>query len=263
MASGVPRKRRSALAPALRCWRSSMLTCQQAVHRQPGTSTRESSPRRSCWATRCSTAGAARPAVGRRRLGGGLVGEHADHVLGDPGLGQQLPGGGAGVGAGRVHQPAPLARAAPEAGLPGGDHDQAVAEDRLGHHGQRRVVGHAGADRDVGQPVGDQHPHLLGRRHADRHLDRARVPPGERLHQRADHELRDGGGGDHPQLLGRALSGADRGVRLGAEHDDLRGGGEQAGAARRSASSPPGRGSAAGRPGAGGAPTGPGTRLAR
>src|SRR5215472_7211467 len=61
IASGVPRKRRNALALALRCWRSSMLTCQRASTGRPGTSTRESSPRRNCWATRCSTAGATPP----------------------------------------------------------------------------------------------------------------------------------------------------------------------------------------------------------
>ena len=40
------------------CCRSSRVTCQQASTRQPGWSTRDSSPRRNCWATRCSTAGA-------------------------------------------------------------------------------------------------------------------------------------------------------------------------------------------------------------
>src|SRR5689334_750891 len=58
MASGVPRYRRNELAAALWCWRSSSVTCQQASSLQPGASTRDSSPRRSRWATRCSTAGA-------------------------------------------------------------------------------------------------------------------------------------------------------------------------------------------------------------
>src|SRR5437868_6663113 len=58
MASGVPRYRRNELAAALWCCRSSKVTCQQASSVQPGASTRDSSPRRSCWATRCSTAGA-------------------------------------------------------------------------------------------------------------------------------------------------------------------------------------------------------------
>src|SRR5450631_2815242 len=58
MASGVDRKRRSALAARLRCWRSSCVACQQPSSDDPGRSTSESSPRRSCCATRCSTAGA-------------------------------------------------------------------------------------------------------------------------------------------------------------------------------------------------------------
>jgi len=41
-----------------------------------------------------------------------------------------------------------------------------------------------------------------------------------------------------PQLLGRTLGGADRGVRLRAEHHDLRRGGQQPGSARGSASCP-------------------------
>src|SRR5215831_363888 len=58
MASGVPRKRRSELAATLRLWRSSRVACQQPATGVPGTSASESSPRRTCWVTRCSTAGA-------------------------------------------------------------------------------------------------------------------------------------------------------------------------------------------------------------
>src|SRR5215467_5802819 len=58
MASGVLRKRRSALAALLRLCRSSTVACQHASIGDPGRSTSDSSPRRSCWATRCSTAGA-------------------------------------------------------------------------------------------------------------------------------------------------------------------------------------------------------------
>src|ERR1022692_2109905 len=58
MASGVLRKRRSELAARLRCWRSSSVACQQPSSDDPGRSTSESSPRRSCCVTRCSTAGA-------------------------------------------------------------------------------------------------------------------------------------------------------------------------------------------------------------
>src|SRR6516165_5138081 len=58
MASGVPRKRRNAPAAALRFCRASSVTCQQASAGSPRSSTSDSSPRRSCWATRCSTAGA-------------------------------------------------------------------------------------------------------------------------------------------------------------------------------------------------------------
>jgi len=40
----------------LRCWRSSVVTCQQPSTGRAGTSTSDSSPRRNCCATRCSTA---------------------------------------------------------------------------------------------------------------------------------------------------------------------------------------------------------------
>src|SRR6185312_7345925 len=58
MASGVDRKRRSELAAVLRLCRSCRVAFQHASPGAPGRSTRASAPRRSCWATRCSTAGA-------------------------------------------------------------------------------------------------------------------------------------------------------------------------------------------------------------
>jgi hypothetical protein len=63
-------------------------------------------------------------------------------------------------------------------------------------------------------------------------LHRAGEPAAERLHQRAGHELGEGAGGYDAQLLGRALRVTDGGVRLRAEHDDLRRGAKQPGAAR-------------------------------
>ena len=170
--------------------------------------------------------------VGRGRPGGGLVGEHPDLVLGNAQAGQHLAGLAPGVGAGGVDVPQPLARVAPQPGLARGHDDEAVPEDRLGHQGQGRVVGNGGPDGDVREPVGHQDAHLAARRHACRDLDRTGEALGERLRQRADHELGDGGRGDHPQLFGRALCRAHGGVRLGAQHHDLRGGGEQPGPSR-------------------------------
>src|SRR6266851_797453 len=56
IASGVLRNRRSELATALRCWRSSIVTNQHPSTGGPGTSTKDSSPRRNWCDTRCSTA---------------------------------------------------------------------------------------------------------------------------------------------------------------------------------------------------------------
>ena len=86
---------------------------------------------------------------------------------------------------------------------------------------------------DVGEPVRDQHGLLAGGGDPGRDLDGPGEPPAERLHQRPRHELGERRRGDDPQLLGRALRGADGGVRLGAEHDDLRRGAEQPRAAGR------------------------------
>ena len=179
--------------------------------------------------------------VRRRRPGGGLVGEHSDPVLRYPQLGQQLAGVATWVGARRIHQPPPLTGVAPQPGLPGRDDHEAVPEDRLAHHRQGRGAGHAGADGHVGQPVGDQHGHLIADHYADRHLDGARETPGEGFHQRADHELGDRGCGHHPHLLRGTLGGTHCGMRLSAEHDDLRRGGQQSGSAcgQRHARRPP------------------------
>ena len=93
--------------------------------------------------------------------------------------------------------------------------------------------GHPRADGDVGEPVADQHGQFARGRHPGGELHRAGEPAAERLKQRPGHELGEGRGGDDAELLGRALRGADGGVRLGAEHHDLGRGAEQPGAARR------------------------------
>ncbi len=174
MASGVPRNRRSALAAALRCWRSSMLTCQQASIGTPGRSTSDSSPRRSCWATRCSTAGAAPAPSAAAAQAAVWLGNTLILFSGIPSLASSCP--------------VPLPGSVPDGstsqrhwrGLPRRlDCPAVTTTTRYRKIGSVTTasagsLGRAGADRDVGQPVGDQHPHLLGHRHAGRYLDRAR-----------------------------------------------------------------------------------------
>nr|WP_255205919.1 hypothetical protein [Actinomadura sp. BRA 177] len=76
-----------------------------------------------------------------------------------------------------------------------------------------------------------QDGHLPSGRDAGTALDLARGAGGERVQQRGRDELGDGGDGDDPQRLGRAPRGADRALRLRAEHHHLRGDRQQPGAA--------------------------------
>jgi hypothetical protein len=89
------------------------------------------------------------------------------------------------------------------------------------------LAGHPRPERDVREPVRDQHAELAGGRHPGRDLHRPGEPAAERLKERPRHELSEGRGGDDTQLLGRALRGAHGGMRLGAEDDDLGRGAEQ------------------------------------
>jgi outer membrane protein insertion porin family len=129
-----------------------------------------------------------------------------------------------------VHQPAPAPGRPARAEVPGRDDAQPVLEDGLGGDRRGLVPGDDRADGHVGQPVGDQDGLLVAGRDPGRDLHGPGVAAAERLHQRAGHELGEGGRRDGAQQFGRALGVPDRRVRLRAENHDRRGGAQQAGA---------------------------------
>ena len=112
--------------------------------------------RRTCWATRCSTAGATPVPSAAAAQAAVWLGKTLFLSSGMPRLASiwpvSLPGSVPDGSTSHSHW-----RAAPRPGMPGGHHDEPVPEDRLGHQGESRIVGNGRADRHVGEAVGDQY----------------------------------------------------------------------------------------------------------
>ena len=101
----------SGAARSLRCCAAGVPAGSRASRPRPavpGSSTSDSSPRRSCWVTRCSTAGATPAPSAAAAQAAVWLGNTPILFSGIPQRGQQLAGVAARVGAGRIHQPAPL-----------------------------------------------------------------------------------------------------------------------------------------------------------